>query len=143
MTVDQTVLFDVNTDRGGRLMVFDLTPGCELYQIFPSILSPNRADILTSPAQVEIPSALSANGQPIVIRVTEPAGRGHLLAVLVEDDVSAIDDLIPPQSQLNAVPDGVGHLTKLANALNAVVNDPNGARGSRWHATIVPYTITR
>lgn len=143
LTVDQTVLFDVNTDRGGRLMVFDLTPGCELYQIFPSILSPARADVLTRPAQVEIPSALSANGQPIVIRVTEPAGRGHLLAVLVEDNLSAIDDLIPPQSQLNAISDGVGHLTELANRLNTVVNDPNGARGSRWHATIVPYTITR
>lgn len=143
LAVGQTVLFDVGTDRGGRLMVFDLTPGCELYQVFPSVISPADAPRLTQAAQIEIPSVLSANGQPMVIRVSEPVGRGHLLAVLLEDRSSAIDSLVPPQSQLAAIPDGIGHLTKIANGLNDVVTGPDGAQGTRWHATIVPYTISR
>ncbi|WP_424973226.1 caspase family protein [Dinoroseobacter sp. S76] len=142
LEVDQTVLFDVATNRGGRLVVYDLTPGCELYQIFPSVISPAKADRLNGAAEIEIPSALSANGQPMVIRVTKPAGRGHLLAVLVEDTLPAVTQLTIPQSQMSALPDGLQHLTDLANGLNAVVTTSSGARSSQWHATILPYVIS-
>jgi hypothetical protein len=141
LAIGDTVLFDVEADRNGQIILFDLNPDCELFQIFPSQLSPNDAEVLGNKRRLTIPNAMSVNGQPLEIQVTEPYGRGHLLAVLVEDDVQTVTALLPDHVDLDPIPAGLDHLVELADALNMSLNDDVGVRPSRWHAAIVPYNI--
>lgn len=143
LRIGDTVRFDVKSNRDGQIVLFDLNPDCELFQIFPSVLSPSGAEVIDGQQLVEIPNALSTNGQPIEINVTDPAGRGHLVAVLVEDDIQTVTDRLPDYINLDPIPSGLDHLTTLADTLNLSLNDGLGPRASRWHAAIVPYTISR
>ncbi|MEE4188141.1 MAG: caspase family protein [Roseobacter sp.] len=141
LRLGERVLFEVTPNSQGQVILFDLNPDCELFQIFPSVLSPANAGRAEALERITIPSALSSNGQPIEISVTEPAGRGHLVAVLIEDDLDAVTSKLPNNVNLEPVPGGLSHLTDLARALNASFVDASGRRSTLWHASILPYSI--
>lgn len=142
LELGETVQFEVSANRPGQIVLFDLNPDCELFQIFPSFLSPDGADEFDGRRSVEIPNALSINGQPMQIRVTEPYGRGQLVALLIEDDVRLVLDTLPNFQDVAPIPAGLDHLKAIAATLNQSVNVANQTRPAKWHAAIRQYTIS-
>ncbi|MEM8978539.1 MAG: caspase family protein [Pseudomonadota bacterium] len=141
LKIGDVISFDVNAQAGGQIAIFDFNPKGELFQIFPSPLSPTNAEKLGQSWSLEIPNALSRNGRPMQIRVVEPAGTGHLIALLVEDESLDVAALIPSNVNLEPVADARAHLVSLAEALNQSTLDDLGARPLRWHAAILDYEI--
>jgi len=141
LSVGDSVSFVINTRRDGQIILFDLNPKGELFQIFPSPLSPDGAEILPDARKLIVPSALSRNGRPLRIRVTEPAGSGRLLALLVEDPLLDVAQMLPQHANLDPIPDAEAHLVELATALNRSTMDAGGARAARWHSAILEYDI--
>lgn len=143
LRLEDEVMFEVDAGRGGQLILLDYNPEGELFQIFPSRLSTRGAGRLRPGTNVVIPEALSASGRPIRIRVTEPVGRGHLIAILIEDELRSITDLLPRDVNLDPIPDASGHLYRLAEELNRMQSTAAGPRESRWSSVVLPYTITQ
>ena len=139
----QEVRFEVSTRRPGRLLILDLNPEGDLYQIFPSILARPDAPRIAPGETVTIPGDELVSGQRVVIRVTEPAGRGRLLAILVEDELDAIAALLPQNVNLAPVPDAAGWLARLAHLLNDMQGSADGNSAVAWSGVVLDYTIAR
>lgn len=141
LRLHDTVQFDITASLRGQVVLFDLNPECQLFQVYPSLLSPGDAGRVDAFDRITIPSTLSSSGQVMQISVTEPTGRGHLVAVLLEDDLTAVSTMLPDNVELQPIDGGLDHLTDLADALNASFVDGDGRRTGRWHAEILPYNI--
>jgi len=95
--------FELSAKSSGQLVLFDYNPNGELYQIFPSRFSDQDAANVTQGTVFNIPNAIAASGQPITIRASRPTGKGHLVALLLEDDITAITDLLPAHTNLREI----------------------------------------
>ena len=114
-------------------------PAGRLTQVFPSRLAPDAGTGIRAGQEVTVPqNVTSVNGAPIRVRVTGPAGRGFLLALLVEDDLPDLAALLPENLNGGAVPDAGQFLYDMAGDLLAL-----SARGEvTWSAAYLPYEIT-
>ncbi len=137
--VGDIVAFKVSSDRPGQLVLLDVDPAGHLAQVFPSRLVPDGTTQIAAGATLTIPNGRSANGKPIRLRVSEPAGQGLLLAVLVEDDVAALTDILPASIANGAIPDAGQYLYAISQDLLARQADPTNP--IRWSATYLPYQI--
>ena len=139
LTVGQFVSFDVQVRRPGSLALFDISPDGKLVQVFPSRLASSDHPQLVSGEVLTIPSGTGANGMPLRIQVTEPAGRGFLLAILVENPADEIERVLPKGLTGGLVGSAQTHLNALFQALQEL-SAPEG-ESLRWSAKIAPYAI--
>ena len=86
-----------------------------------------------------IPSAVGANGRPLRIRVTEPAGQGLLLGLFVEDDLTRLSDALPAGLTGGPVANAGQSLFEISQALLRLEADPDSPVS--WSATYLPYRI--
>lgn len=143
LQVGDIIEFTARADRDGTLVLLDVNPLGELVQVYPSILSAEGASRLPAGQQIAIPSALSANGAPLQIRVTEPAGEGFLLGLFVEDDLPALEAILPENLKGGPIPNAGQYLYEIAQDLLQMQATADGNSAVEWSATYLPYTITR
>lgn len=143
MRAGDIVSFTIRSANRGHVVLLDLNPDGELYQIFPSPLSAPGVTTISAGGELVIPEGQSVNGVPLQIRVTdEHTGRGQLLAILVEaDDVGALTGLLPADLAPGPIPDAETVLFNLADALNRVQANAQGNRLINWSAAYVDYNI--
>lgn len=141
MRIGDPVQFDFAANRGGHLMLFDLNPRGELFQIYPSPLSPMTVPTGNAQWSMSIPNGTTA--APVRIRASEPAGRGTLIAILMEDRIEPALAMLPANAELAPIPDARSHLEALVTHLNDLKADADGARPFVWSAQVLPYSITR
>ncbi|MEP1598068.1 MAG: caspase family protein [Hyphomonas sp.] len=140
--LEDEIKFDLSAQSGGTLILLDLNPKGELFQIFPSLLTSDYAPKITPGQNYTVPQPLSKNNLPLRLVVTKPTGKGHLIAVLIEDDVAAISDLLPENLNLEPQPNAVSYLVALATRLNGLTGSGGERRQIRWSSVITPYTIS-
>lgn len=141
MTVGDTVAFEARADAAGTLVLLDINPDGGLAQIHPSTLSPEDSTRMDAGETLTVPSGLSTNGLPMRLRVTEPAGRGFLLALFVEDDLPTLTAVLPKNLAGGPIPNAGQYLYDIAQELLRLQVGENGATPVRWSATYLPYTI--
>jgi hypothetical protein len=110
LKVGDVVSFSVDADRDGTLVLLDVNPDGELAQIFPSPLSTEDATRMNAGETLTIPNTLSNSGQPLQIRVSEPAGKGFLLGLFIEDDLPALKAILPADLAGGAIPNAGQYL---------------------------------
>lgn len=131
--------------RAGYLLLFDVDPLGNLYQLFPSPLSARGVNLVRPGDTVVIPEAKSSNGLPLEIVVTEPAGQGKLLALLIEDSTASLADftILPPEIAPGPVPNAEDFLLDLAMSLQGTLATAAGDRSVNWSAAVLDYRIHR
>lgn len=112
-----------------------------MFQIYPSALSPLTVPTAGAGWSLSIPNARDT--APIRIRASEPAGRGHLIAVLMQDRIESALAMLPANASLAPIPDARRHLETLVTHLNDLKADDTGTSAFVWSAQVVPYTISR
>ena len=135
------VSFEVGSRRSGTLLLLDINPDGEIFQIFPSRLSVADADSLTAGIPLTIPEAVANTGRALQIRVTEPVGDGILLALLVESDVPVYDQLLPQNLNLQPIPNANQFLYEIVQSLLELQVGPDGNTAVDWSAAYLPYRI--
>ena len=141
--IGDVVTFDVSATRPGTLVLLDVNPLGELAQIFPSSLAPEGGTTITPGAPVTVPMGLSASGRALQVRVTEPAGEGFLLGLLIEDDLPDMAAILPENLSGGPVPDAGAYLFNIAQDLLELRPNGPGSAPITWSATYLPYTISR
>jgi hypothetical protein len=139
LRLGETVRFDIRSDRAGTLLLLDVNPDGELFQIFPSTLSVRDAATIGAGESLTIPEAFATTGMPLQIRVTEPAGSGFLVALLVEGDVPAYERILPDNLNVDPIPNAVQYLYEIAQALLEMQAGPDGNGSVNWSAAYLPY----
>ena len=141
MQIGDFVTFTASADRPGTLLLLDVDPTGQLAQVYPSRLVA-KGDTRVTPGQpLTIPSALGANGRPLRIRVTEPAGQGLLLGLFIEGDLPQLTALMPAGIAGGPVPNAGQSLFEISQKLLRLESDPD--RPVAWSATYLPYRIER
>lgn len=143
MRLGDTVRFTVETERAGTLLLLDVNPEGELFQIFPSRLSPEGRGRIAAGATLAIPGPVANTGRPMQITVTEPAGEGLLVALLVESDAPVFERLLPENLELDPIPNATQYLYEIVQSLLQMQVGPDGNAAVEWSATYSPYTILR
>jgi len=143
LRLGEIVRFDVRSDRSGTLLLLDVNPEGELFQIFPSTLSVRDAARIGAGESLSIPEAFATTGMPLQIRVTEPAGSGFLVALLVEGDVPAYERILPDNLNVDPIPNAVQYLYEIAQALLEMQAGPDGNSSVSWSAAYLPYRILK
>lgn len=142
LQIGDIVSFTIHSNSAGQVVLLDLNPEGELYQIFPSPLSAPNVTGIEAGGRLVIPERASVNNVPLQIRVVEPAGRGQLLALLVQDEhADALAGLLPPDVAPGPIADGETVLFNLADALNRVQSNEEGNSLISWSAAYVDYNI--
>ncbi|MEM9707650.1 MAG: caspase family protein [Pseudomonadota bacterium] len=140
LRLGQTITMEARARRPGSLLLLDVDPTGALAQVYPSRLSQAGATTISAAAPLVIPSAIGANGRPLALRVTEPTGRGLLLALLIEGDLADIEALLPAGLAGGTVPEASQSLFEVSQALLRLAADPENP--VRWSATYLPYQIS-
>lgn len=145
LRIGQTVEFRVTAEKPGLLLLFDLDPQGNLYQLFPSQLSAEGVERIQPGEVLSIPEARSVNDRPLAISVTEPAGRGQLLALLIEDPAGTLSgfEVLPQSVAPGPVPNASQYLMTLAMSLQTTLATASGNRPVRWSAAYTDYVISR
>jgi hypothetical protein len=133
----------VTTERAGTLLLLDVNPEGDLFQIFPSRLSVAEAAAVSAGEAVRIPGPFATSGRPIRIRVTEPAGDGMLLALLVESEAPVFETILPRNLELAPIPDATQYLYEIVQSLLEMQVGPRGNEAVEWSAAYLPYSILR
>ena len=141
MRLGDTVRFTVTSARAGTLLLLDVNPAGELFQIFPSRLSVPGAAEVPAGGAVAIPGPVANTGRPMRVTVTEPAGEGMLLALLVETDTPVFREILPRNLELDPIPNATRYLYEIAQALLEMQAGPGGNAAVEWSAATQPYTI--
>jgi len=139
LAIGETVRFTITAERPGALVLLDVDPTGALAQVYPSRLSAEGATTLAPGRPLTLPSAIGANGKPLAIRVTEPAGQGVLLALFIEGDLPELTGLLPAGLEGGALPNAGQSLFEISQRLLALDADPDS--GVAWSATYLPYRI--
>ncbi len=145
LRIGSTLEIRATAQRQGYLLLFDVDPLGNLYQLFPSPLSVRGVNLVRPGDTVVIPEAKSTNGLPLEIVVTEPAGQGKLLALLIEDDTASLADftILPPELAPGPVPNAEDFLLDLAMSLLGTLATASGDRAVNWSAAVLDYRIHR
>ncbi|MEE4120934.1 MAG: DUF4384 domain-containing protein [Paracoccaceae bacterium] len=143
MRLGDTVSFTVTSERPGTLLLLDVNPEGDLFQIFPSRLSVAQAAAVSAGETVRIPGPYATSGRPIQIRVTEPAGDGMLLALLVESEAPVFETILPRNLELDPIPNATQYLYEIVQSLLEMQVGPDGNAAVEWSAAYLPYTILR
>ncbi len=141
LNIGDTVTFTVETERAGTLVLLDVNPEGELAQVFPSSLSKPGATEMEAGERLTIPSGPGANGRPLQIRVSEPAGKGFLLALFIEDELPTLAAILPENITGGPVPNAGQYLYEIAQDLLKLQADDSGSTPVQWSATYLPYDI--
>ncbi len=141
LRIGESVSFTVDAARDGMLVLLDVNPNGELAQIYPSTLSVEGATQMTAGARLVIPSGNSANDVPLRIRVSEPHGRGFLLALFVEGDLPRLTALLPKNLSGGPIPNAGQYLYEIAQDLLKLQAGEAGTVATEWSATYLPYEI--
>lgn len=143
LELGDSVTIAVSSQRAGNLVVLDLNPDNELFQLFPSQLSAKGVTAIAAHQTMTLPEAFSRSGRRLEITVTEPAGRGYLLAILVEDEIEALQGLLPRDLAPGPIPGAPHYLQALANGLNTLKLSADRVTPVAWSAAFTPYEILR
>ncbi len=127
LTIGQSVTFRVTAQSPGTLLILDVDPNGQLSRVFPSRLAPDGGAQIVPGQEVAIPSGRSANGAPLRVRVTGPAGAGYLLGIVIEGDTLDATTLLPSGAAASALPQLAQNLLNL---------------GRNWSAATLNYTIS-
>lgn len=141
MQIGDFVTFTASAERPGTLLLLDVDPTGQLAQVYPSRLVAEGDTRVTPGQPLIIPSALGANGRPLRIRVTEPAGQGLLLGLFIEGDLPQLAALMPAGIAGGPVPNAGQSLFEISQKLLRLESDPD--RPVAWSATYLPYRIER
>ena len=141
LKIGDSVQFQLRAERSGTLVLLDINPKGELAQVFPSSLAPAGATRMQAGKILTIPSVVSANGLPLEIRVTEPAGKGFLLALFVEDDLPTLEALLPENISGGPISNAAGYLYEIAQDLLTLQAGEDGNSAVAWSAVYLPYEI--
>lgn len=133
------VSFTASANRTGTLLLLDIDPTGRLAQVYPSRLSAADGTRLDPGRAITIPSAIGANGRPLRIRVTEPAGQGLLLGLFIEGDLPQLTALLPAGIAGGPVPDAGRSLFEISQSLLRLEANPD--MPVAWSATYLPYRI--
>ena len=147
LSVGQRVSYVVTTERPGYLTVLDATPDGKLTQIYPNAMS------LRSPGSPTLASTLIHPGKPVVIpdyrnvyrgfdvQITEPRGKGVMVAVLSDKPVTSFDT--PQAPKTFATPEeGVKVVHRLRDELARSLSvQPKSSTAAPWSVAYHGYTI--
>jgi metacaspase-1 len=135
------VRFSATSERAGTLVLLDVNPRGELAQIFPSRLAPGAMTRIAAGETLMVPNGIGAGGAPVEVRVTEPAGKGFLLALLIEGDLPDLTAVLPENLDGGPVPNAGRYLYEIAQDLLRLQASGSGSTAVDWSATYLPYEI--
>ena len=137
--IGDTVTFTALAERPGTLLLLDVDPSGALTQVYPSRLSAEGVTRMSPGRPLSIPNGISINGRPTVIRVSEPAGQGVLLALFIEGDLPELTEVMPAGLTGGPLPNGSQSLFEISQRLLRLEADPDSRIA--WSATYLPYRI--
>lgn len=137
--IGETVSFTALAERPGALLLLDVDPYGALTQVYPSRLSTDGTTRMSPGRKLSIPNGVSVNGRPMVIRVSEPAGQGVLLALFIEGDLPDLAEVMPAGLAGGPLPNGSQSLFEISQRLLKLEADPDNRIA--WSATYLPYRI--
>ncbi len=137
--IGETVSFTALAERPGTLLLLDVDPTGALTQVYPSRLSADGVTRMSPGRALSIPNGVSINGRPMVIRVSEPAGQGVLLALFIESDLPVLTDVMPAGLAGGPLPNGSQSLFEISQRLLKLEADTESRIA--WSATYLPYRI--
>jgi hypothetical protein len=140
MPIGTEVTFAVTSGQSGAMVLLDIETTGRLVQVFPSALAPDEGGAIAAGQTVTIPSGASANGLPLRVTVSGPAGRGILLALFTRDGTTAdLITVLPEGLSLDGLPDAGPLLYGIAQ--NLLRRDADPGQSLNWSATFVPYEV--
>jgi len=141
-----TMQLNVTVQQSGYLFLLDINSAGQLTRIFPNKYS----TLSDSRGLSRIPGYLTA-GQTVMIpddnygfnfTATEPIGKGLVIAVLVEQQLS--DDILPNEFETLQTNDSYTTLQRLNDYLNnKLKTDGSQNRPLHWSIATLDYEITR
>ncbi|MEM8801148.1 MAG: caspase family protein [Pseudomonadota bacterium] len=143
LSLNDFVQFEVRSARAGSLILLDVNPNGELFQIFPSVLSVDDTYRIEADTPRILPDVIGNTGRPLRVRVVEPTGKGVLVAILVEGEVPALDDILPENVNGDPVPNANQYLYAITQALLDLQASTDGNTRVEWSAAYLPYEISK
>ncbi len=140
MAIGSEVRFTVSAGQTGSLVLLDIDTEGQLSQVFPSALAPSEGGGIVPGQEIAIPAGLSANGLPLRVTVSGPAGRGILIALFTERTAADLAAVLPEGLSQGALPEAGTHLYAIAQSLLSRDADPATTLG--WSAAYLPYEVT-
>jgi secreted trypsin-like serine protease len=147
VSVGQRVAYVVTTERSGYLTVLDAAPDGKLTQIYPNAAS------LRSPGSPTLGTTLVHPGKPVVIpdyrsvyrgfdvRVSEPRGKGVMVAVLSDKPLTSFDTPQAPKT-FASPEEGVEVIHRLRDELARSLSlQPKSSTAAPWSVAYHAYTI--
>ena len=139
IAIGDEVRFEVRSELSGAMVLLDIDTEGNLVQLFPSALAPAEGSAIRAGEVLTVPSGLSANGLPLRVRTTGPAGRGILLALFTEGDAARLTTVLPPGLDAGHLPEAGHHLYAIAQELRRRDDDPD--LRLNWSAGWLAYTV--
>jgi hypothetical protein len=143
LKLGDSVQFKVSTQKGGYLLLIDLTPDGKMTQIFPNTRS--------LAARTSTRQNLVEPGPPLLVpdrrdpyagfefKVEPPTGRGLLVALLTDEPLKSIPTPDMPLTMERTA--AIDYIAQLAEELNRDLIVTNPARPRGWSVATKPYRI--
>ena len=140
------IVFAVRSDVNGRLIVVDINASGEVVQVYP-----NKFTVAENLARVSKGASLAIPGPGYGFtgfRVTEPTGKGQLIAMVVPDSFPADTLINSPEQRARsfvAVNTPTNYLMNLVQQIQAAIGGRSGndKKLDQWALGTADYEITR
>jgi secreted trypsin-like serine protease len=146
--VGNLVSYRVTTRKPGYLAIFDATPDGKLTQVFPNALS------LGSPTGATPEAARVRPDRPLLVpdyrnqyrgfnvRITEPRGKGIMVAVLTDKPITSLDIPNGPKAFASSE-EAIAALARLRDELRSRGLRPSDGGGAapNWSVNVREYTV--
>jgi hypothetical protein len=136
----EAMKIQVHSDRNGYLLLFDINSAGKLTRLFPNKFSQRINGYVKKNQTITIPNRY----YDFEFVAEEPLGSGLLIALLVEDELSAIQKLLPSAFIQVQAKNAQLMLQQLRQQLNQTLEQKNKAnRPVNWSMVVVKYEIIK
>jgi hypothetical protein len=157
-SLGRSVCYRVHVPRTGKLVLFDVDSAGTTTLLYPNNAIPSDAPPPCRPLPETVDGGINVlipdNCMGFEIKTQEPAGKGKVVAVLIEDKAVDIHDLMVSHRGLGRLgeqpqplpptPGPENWMALLRERLDRIFHDPDGtSREVRWSVTAVDYEIVR
>ncbi|MEM1360599.1 MAG: caspase family protein [Pseudomonadota bacterium] len=127
------VAFEIQSQRDGDVLLFDLRDGGVVHQLFPSVAFAKNTSVFSG-GTLRIPDAYTQVAFPA------PAGQGTLVALIVHD-AGLVNSLSQRNRQLTPITDPLSFLGELMSEINGVWHGDAENRKVEFGMAVMPYAI--
>jgi hypothetical protein len=127
LKIGKSMKIRIRSNNNGYLLLFEINSKGDLMRLFPK---QNKPRYIKARSTLTIPDRFYG----FQFITGEPIGKGSLIAILIEDNISKYQNLIPKAFTQIPAKQATTTLQKLTQQLN---------RSARWSSTTIEYEIVR